>query len=264
MPTPDSSIITQLVRSMALSNNQIGLQQNGRKPNNTFGAQQYNSSRPSTKKMQPEPLINQLTNLFNEFTNPNQITQTLFNNLNERLKNQIEPSLIPITSDVIRQYYTTNNVPNKINFLGTINGTEGQTFPLSKLQTSAGEYFAFSNTYSTIITNGSITYRLTVISSGSDIGKLKIESKDLINPSYANIVGSPFSRGEAFTLGSNTYVYAGAGSPGIIFSTVPFPNINVNVSDFLGINNTVDPTNVTGDSTSGEIFNTFPASDKEL
>jgi len=252
MPTPDSSIITQLVRSMALTNNQIGLQQNGRKPNNTFGAQQYNSSRPSTKKMQPLPFDQQIQLLFNQINNSGQINKTFFTNLNESLKNQTQPSLIPITSTALRTYYG-NNLPPTINFLGTIKDSDGnQSFPLSNL--TSGEYFAFSDTYPTIITSSSTTYKLTIISSS---GKLKIESKDLMNSSYTEINKSPFEKGESFKLGDNTYYYAGAGSPGIIFSTVPFHNITVNVSDFLGTDNIVDTTNVNGDSVSGTISNTL-------
>ena len=259
MPTPDSSIITQLVRSLALSNNQIGLQQNGRKPNNTFGSQQYNSSRPSSKKTQPLfTLDERITSLFNQINNSGQINQTFFTNLNESLKNQVEPSLIPITSSTLRSYYNNNSLPATINFLATTEGPNGsQTFPLNKL--TSGEYFAFSNTYPTIITNGSTNYKLIVISSGSNAGKLRIESQTLGfssgPPSYTEITGSPFDKGDNFNLGPNTYYYAGAGSPGIIFSSIPFPNITVNVSDFLGTDNILDANNVIPDTISGEISN---------
>ena len=259
MSTPDSSIITQLVRSLALTNNQVGLQQNGRKPNNTFGSQQYNSSRPTSKKIQPLfTLGERVTSIFNQINNPSQITPAFFNSLNESLKNQTEPSLIPITSSELRTYYNNNSLPSTINFLATTKDSDGnQSFPLNKL--TSGGYFAFSSSFSTFITNGSTTYKLTIISSGADQGKLRIESKNISvnNNLYTEITNSPFNKGQNFSLGSNTYYYAGAGSPGIIFSTIPFPNINVNVSDFLGTNNTVDPNNVNGDSISGEISNTL-------
>ena len=82
---------------------------------------------------------------------------------------------------LLNTYYNNNNLPSTINFLGTIKDSDGnQSFPLSNL--TSGEYFAFSNTYPTFITSGSTTYRITVISSGANAGKLRIEASSVIVP----------------------------------------------------------------------------------
>jgi hypothetical protein len=251
---PSSSNFIALRKAIATGNIQVSLDQNGRKPNNTFGALQRRNNRVNRiSKTIEQARTQQIYNLFNSLNNSGSggTNQTFFNNLNNNLIGNSSPVVYPINNSSLSDHY---GLKTTINFLGTVTDSLGnQTFPLESLPSSSSTstYIAFSNSYTTYLTSSSTNYLIQIDGLGN---KLVIKSKSSIDNSgtYVDISGSPFSKGDSFTLGSNTYFYAGAGCPGIIYSTIPFPNCTINVNDFLGRDNAVDTVNnPSGDLTSG-------------